>query len=96
MTNPDLPENRIETMCAEASTSIQRLVAAAATEGVRHGLEFAAQFCNDIAAWAAVDFSVDSALRDAIAVVTRNLAEQFRLNAHTLQEPVIPHPGDNS
>ncbi|MBU8824150.1 hypothetical protein [Mycolicibacterium goodii] len=85
MTNPDAPESKALAAANAIAEQVGQLWWAAHADGVRNGMEAAANFAGEAANKIADDYSIDTLVRD----VSVNCLNQFRdlLRLFTLQMP---------
>ncbi|MFA5711994.1 hypothetical protein [Mycolicibacterium sp.] len=87
MTNPDQAANKALQAANSIAAQVGQLWQSAHHDGLRNGLEIAAQMLEGFRAAIADDYSLDAAHRDLATYLYDHARDQVRLFALTVPEP---------
>jgi len=90
MSNPDAPECRALAAANQISTQVGQLWLAAHADGIRNGMEVAAQLLDSAATDVRGYYEIDSTVRDCIIVTLEHLRDSLRLVALQSATPEAP------
>lgn len=91
MTSPDAAPNKLQESANALSQQVGQLVLSAHAEGVRQGMECAAQIADTAARHIGDDYSIDAAARAVCVQLLQNMRDWIRLYALQVPEPELPN-----
>lgn len=91
MTSPDAAPNKLLEAANALSQQVGQLTLSAHAEGVRQGMECAAQIADNIARHIGDDYSIEATARAVCVQLLHDMRDWIRLCALQVPEPEVPN-----